>query len=99
MVSPLVTWDSKMTTVLGIMGGLGDYNAKKLSFESKLNKFLTIVKREYSLVFTDVQGIDAPYAYPEVGFPTGNGIKEDFVICRVNKFGSSFAWGVATAAY
>lgn len=30
-VAPFVTWDSKMTTVLGMMGGIFDYTAKKLN--------------------------------------------------------------------
>jgi hypothetical protein len=30
-VSPMVTWDAKMTTVLSILGGLSDQVARKLS--------------------------------------------------------------------
>ena len=45
-----------------------------------------------------MQGVNTPFAYPHVGFPAKN-TREDFVTCRVNKFGKDFAWGVATASY
>lgn len=49
-------------------------------------------------MFTDIQGIDAPFALPNVTIPYGKG-REDFISCQVNDFGNDFAWGVATAAY
>ena len=79
-VAPMTTWDAKITTVLSIMGGLADYNAKKLSWDNKLSIFLSVVNREWSQAFTDIQGIDAPLALPNTTIPYGNG-REDFISC------------------
>ena len=43
-VSPLVTWDAKMTTVLAIMGGVTDIITDKLTSEKMLDEFLAIIE-------------------------------------------------------
>jgi hypothetical protein len=50
-VSPVVTWDSKITTVLGMTGGLKKLTSRKLLHEGKLKEFLFLLDRELKHVF------------------------------------------------
>lgn len=95
-VSPLLTWDSKMTTVVAIMGGVSDIIASKMKRDQVYQTFLDIVNQEWSQVFSELQGEDVPFALPKVRSPQG---REDFITCRLNVYPEDFAWGVATAAY
>lgn len=69
-ISPLTTWDSKITTVLGMLGGVGHLVAEGLRSESdplfakKLvqrdqdayARFVSVVSREHSRVFGEGTG-------------------------------------------
>jgi hypothetical protein len=66
-ISPITTWDSKITTVLGMLGGVGPVVQKALmleedvraaqstpadqSFRSSYARFVYVVKREHELLF------------------------------------------------
>jgi hypothetical protein len=66
-ISPITTWDSKITTVLGMLGGVGPVVQKalmleedvratqsapaELSFRSSYARFVYVVKREHELLF------------------------------------------------
>jgi hypothetical protein len=66
-ISPITTWDSKITTVLGMLGGMGPVVQKALmleedvratqsapedlSFRSSYARFVYVVKREHELLF------------------------------------------------
>jgi hypothetical protein len=73
-ISPLTTWDSKITTVLGMLGGIGDATAKalktdKVQFtgENAYDAFVNIVKKEHELLFgseDQVLGDDVPMFLP-----------------------------------
>ncbi|CAK63157.1 unnamed protein product (macronuclear) [Paramecium tetraurelia] len=77
-VAPFVTWDSKMTTVLGMLGGIFDYTAKKLNVEGNYNLFLKVLNREWQQSFSNLKGADVPFAYPNATFPQ---VKKDFTTC------------------
>lgn len=44
LVSALVTWDSKITTVVALLGGVGDLVRDKLKKDGKYNEFISITE-------------------------------------------------------
>eukprot|EP01132_Coremiostelium_polycephalum_P011343 gene11343-13890_t len=69
-ISPVITWDSKETTVLAMMGGLADINQQFLDNDEKLDRFQYVINREWSLVFPDpLSGTDLPFMYPQESIP------------------------------
>lgn len=77
-ISPLTTWDSKVTTLLTMAGGLGDLVASGLAAlpdhagspgTTALDRFLSVIDREYSLVFPTLAGEDAGFAVPTASVP------------------------------
>lgn len=62
----MLTWDSKITTVVAIMGGLSDIIAEKMAKDMVLESFLNIVNKEWSLVFGEIKGEKVGFALPEV---------------------------------
>jgi len=50
-ISPMTTWDSKITTVVGMMGGISDFIAHKLDKQGLLSTFVDKVNYEWNLVF------------------------------------------------
>lgn len=42
LVSALVTWDSKITTVVSLLGGVGDLVRRKLKVDGVYDDFITI---------------------------------------------------------
>lgn len=81
-ISPLTTWDSKVTTVMGMLGGVVDLVRQGLmarqdsySGTSSYERFLTVISREYGMVFggnSTLPGSDMPFALPAVQVPTGS---------------------------
>ncbi len=77
-ICPLTTWDSKITTVLGMLGGVGNLVAQKLkreidgTYESSFDRFVYVVNREYSKVFGNdvLPGSDIPIQLPQKQVPT-----------------------------
>jgi hypothetical protein len=81
-ISPLTTWDSKITTVLGMLGGIGNIVAKGLKHDkdpiltkvSAYDRFVSVVKREHELVFGEgtgfLSGDDVPFQAPGVKVPS-----------------------------
>ena len=76
LISPVCTWDSKITTVLALAGGLGGLTGAGLAEErwaggsgSALERFLDIIGRVYGTAFPIVVGTDAPYAIPGASIP------------------------------
>lgn len=51
MVAPLTTWDSKITTLAAVLGGLADTNAKYLNQTGLLDQFVNIIEAEWSKKF------------------------------------------------
>jgi hypothetical protein len=73
-ISPLITWDSKITTLLGLAGGVGPLVSSWLESlpggDALLQRFIQVVEREYSLVFPDQPHVlDLPIALPTAAIP------------------------------
>eukprot|EP00347_Sterkiella_histriomuscorum_P017499 403349118 len=95
-VSPMLTWDSKITTVLGMMGGFADAVKLGLDKVDLFPDFMDNLEAQYKPVFTNIQGADLGYALPSAQIPK---LRNDFITCQYKGFGDDFAFGVATAAY
>jgi hypothetical protein len=77
-ICPLTTWDSKITTVLAMLGGVGPLVETALlketdeKFGSLFDRFVYIVNREYSRVFGSdpvLPGVEIPLQLPAVRIP------------------------------
>jgi len=68
-ICPLVTWDSKITTVLAMLGGAGHLAGRQLKYDQKYESFCKRVNDEWSRVFTDIKGEELDYALPSVQLP------------------------------
>jgi len=62
-ISPLTTWDSKITTVLAMLGGVGSITKRGLQnekddfFESLYQRFVNILNVEYAMEFGELDNI------------------------------------------
>ncbi|KAG8423949.1 hypothetical protein J3458_000793 [Metarhizium acridum] len=79
LVSALVTWDSKITTVLALMGGVGGLVRPKMKRDRIYKDFIAITKREYGHVFKDLKGEDIALCLPNETVPDAG--LEDFTLC------------------
>lgn len=72
LISPLTTWDSKVTTLVAMLGGVGNVISQGLSKnEGKLlERFQYVVNREYSLAFPQLNGETLPFGIPQISIPT-----------------------------
>mmetsp|Transcript_19047 Transcript_19047/g.21211 ORF Transcript_19047/g.21211 Transcript_19047/m.21211 type:complete len:519 (+) Transcript_19047:48-1604(+) len=68
-IAPLVTWDSKMTTVIAMLGGVQDVVEKYLERDGKLQRFKDVVTREWSLKFPKITGEEIPLCVPSESVP------------------------------
>ena len=86
MISPLMTWDTSMTTVLASAGGVGGLVGQALrrlpaggggaaaaasAPQSALDRFQARLEAEYASKFPSVQGEDAGFALPAADIPQG----------------------------
>jgi hypothetical protein len=78
-ISPLTTWDSKITTVLAMLGGIGTINANALKraadpeYKTAYDRFVYVVNREHELLFGDIKevhGDNIPFQVPNTPVPT-----------------------------
>lgn len=76
-ISPLTTWDSKITTVLAMLNGIGSITERGLKLEkdekfgNSYNRFVYILNREHKLLFgseEQVLGDDLPLKLPNAHF-------------------------------
>jgi hypothetical protein len=82
--SPLVTWDTKITTLVAMAGGIGHLVGESLmqiptdrarhpespeSGESLLDLFVSVMDREMSRVFTGLVGEEMTFQLPQVQIP------------------------------
>jgi hypothetical protein len=64
MISPLTTWDSKVTTVLAMLGGIGDIVGRHMKRDmdpilkdiSAYDRFVSVVAREHERLFGEGTG-------------------------------------------
>lgn len=99
-ISPFLTWDSKITTVVAMMGGLVSAVKERLQRESQYHSFLSRVSTEWGRVFDSSKlDVNVSFAYPSIGFPEPG--RADFPNCKVSAdtYPKEFLFGVATASY
>ncbi|CEJ94702.1 hypothetical protein VHEMI10219 [[Torrubiella] hemipterigena] len=80
LVSALVTWDSKVTTVMGLLGGVSDLVRPKMKADGIYRDFINIAQREYSRVFPSLKGENVKLCLPSQKLPDA-GLK-DFTLCK-----------------
>jgi len=85
-ISPVVTWDSKITTVLAMTGGIAPVISKILKKEGNYQRFYDVVDREWSRVFPSLAGESLAFALPRATIPTAP--LGDFSQCRTPKSSS-----------
>ncbi|KAJ5610641.1 GPI anchored protein [Penicillium lagena] len=78
-VSALVTWDSKITTVNAILGGVTEWTRQKMKSDGLYEEFISIATNEYSSVFKDIKGENVKFCLPEETVPDAG--LEDFTLC------------------
>eukprot|EP00708_Paratrimastix_pyriformis_P006776 GAFH01006178.1.p4 GENE.GAFH01006178.1~~GAFH01006178.1.p4 ORF type:complete len:101 (-),score=34.85 GAFH01006178.1:171-473(-) len=81
---PLLTWDSKITTVQAMCGGSGPHLRDVLVAEGHYGRFVSVLNREWSLVFGSgpLRGEDVPIALPTAKVPKDT--LRDFANCPSN---------------
>ncbi|KAF9479545.1 hypothetical protein BDN70DRAFT_983632 [Pholiota conissans] len=69
--SAFVSWDSKVTTINGILGGVTSLVREKMKSDDVYNTFIAVAEGEYERVFGKValKGTDAPFCLPEITVP------------------------------
>jgi len=74
MISPVQTWDSKITSVLAMNGGMLDLTRKYLINTGRYAKFAIRVQNQWTEVFGDsaLPGSDLDFKLPNTQFPTAN---------------------------
>ncbi|KAJ4238540.1 hypothetical protein NW757_012930 [Fusarium falciforme] len=81
LVSALVTWDSKVTTVVALLGGVVDLVRDRMQSDGIYDEFLKITEREHVRVFGQhLKGEDIDLCLPKEEVPDA-GLK-DFTACR-----------------
>jgi hypothetical protein len=62
-ISPVLTWDSKINSLVASVGGAIDIIASQLDSDGLLARFRSVVEKEYALVFPGAAS-RAPVALP-----------------------------------
>jgi len=80
-ISPLTTWDSKITTVVAILGGVDNINRRILNRLGFFSRFETLVRAMYEPVFPQLQGESIDFGFPTVPIPKN---APDFTTCKLS---------------
>ncbi|KAH7041217.1 putative GPI anchored protein [Microdochium trichocladiopsis] len=79
-VSAIVTWDSKVLTVVSLLGGVTDLVRDKMKAENVYQDFLRITKTEYGRIFDGpLEGENVKLCLPKISIPDAE--LEDFTSC------------------
>lgn len=78
-VSALLTWDSKAITASALFGGVQDLVRQGLKQDGLYNEFTSVINREYSRVFTTINGEGVACCLPQAS--VGDGGLKDFTQC------------------
>lgn len=78
-ISPVVTWDSKITNVVSMLGGVGEIVKQGLIRDQKLERFSNVIDKEWNLAFPEMNGENIPFYGPTMDIPTKN---LDFLNCN-----------------
>ena len=80
-VGPVLTWDSKITTVVSMLGGFKDAVAKKMKTQRIYNSFLSKITDEWSTKFLNIATPNVPFATPNTQILHS---RSDFTTCLKN---------------
>jgi len=78
----MTTWDSKLTTVISILGGFAEEVSWGLKDDGVLDEFYDKINTEWGAKFTIIEGLDIEYAYPRTQVNSG---RPDFTTCQSNQ--------------
>lgn len=79
-ISPVVTWDSKITTLLAMSGGIGPINRQGLKADGVYDRFTQVLHDRWAEEFSNLSGEDLPFALPPPAVrPEG---VPDFTLCH-----------------
>ena len=73
-ISAFVSWDSKVTTVVALMGGVSDLVRPKMQKDGVLGTFEGVVKKEYEAVFGTLVGENVNLCLPNATVPDGGAV-------------------------
>jgi hypothetical protein len=77
-VSPMITWDAKITTVISILGGFAEEVSWGLKDDGVLTQLIDKINKEWSVKFPTFEGLDIGYALPSKQITSG---RPDFTTC------------------
>jgi len=78
-ISPVLTWDTKITTMCALVGGVVDITEKGFKEDGKYQRFKTIIDTEWSRKFPTLHGEDLEFGLPTHPVPN---ILPDFTKCH-----------------
>jgi hypothetical protein len=79
-ISSFVSWDSKITTVNAILGGVGNFVKQKMAQDGIYDEFIKVLNREYGMVFKHLNGEDVKLCLPSVTVPDAG--LQDYTSCH-----------------
>jgi len=82
MISPVVTWDSKITSVVAMLNGVSDIVQRGLIRDKTFARFASVIEREWSRVFPEMKGEEIPLALPAASIPHTPQLG-DFLTCHL----------------
>lgn len=84
MISPVLTWDSKITSFVGMIGGVSDLTEIGLKRDGTYEPFANIIESEWARAFPRLDGEKLPFSLPpKVKAYSAN--LSDFTTCTVPK--------------
>lgn len=81
MIAPVVTWDSKITSVVAMVGGVSDIVERGLKKDGTFDRFAYVIDREWSRVFPSLKGENIPFALPSSTIPVDGVPIANFPTC------------------
>ena len=84
-ISPVITWDSKITTIVAMLSAhLTDRTRELLRADGTYDRFVSITESEWTAVFGSkpLLGEDLPWSLPSVQIPRSKNGLPDFTECR-----------------
>jgi hypothetical protein len=79
-MSPVATWDSKITSVVAMLGGIAHISERVMVRDNTFARFYAIVDKEWSRVFTNLNGENLPFKGPTATIPCVDPC--DFPTCK-----------------
>jgi len=73
-ISPVLTWDSKITTLCAMVGGISNIVREQLLLDNVYLRFYQVVNREWNLAFPSLSGENLSYKLPLSVVPNPLGV-------------------------